>query len=103
MSEQAADIAALRALSESLQGLVSYADTLRAGATAFAYMLPAEWQGPAFSRFLVSFETWAAAASALTEETAQLQAHAAHVLSSYETGIAEVDSVWASYRGQLGA
>ena len=66
-------------------------------------MLPAEWQGPAFSRFLVAFETWAASAQSLTEETAQLQAHAQAVLTAYEQGIGELDSMWSSYRSQLGA
>ena len=103
MSEQAADIAALRSMSESLNSMIGYADGLRAGATAFAYMLPAEWQGPAFSRFLVTFETWAASAQALVEETTQLQAHSATVLSAYEKGTAELDNQWSSYRGQLGA
>lgn len=103
MSEQAADIAALRSLSESLDSMVGYADALRAGATAFAYMLPAEWQGPAFSRFLVTFETWAASAQSLVEETSQLQAHSATVLQAYEQGTAELSAQWSSYRGQIGA
>ena len=103
MTEQVADTDALRSLNESLTSMIGYCDALRAGSAAFAYMLPAEWQGPAFSRFLVAFETWAASAAALTEETAQLQAHATHVLASYETGIGELDSIWSSYRGQLGA
>lgn len=103
MSEQAADVADLRSLNESLTSMIAYADALRAGSAAFAYMLPAEWQGPAFSRFLVAFETWAAGAQSLTEETTQLQAHAQAVLSAYEQGIGELDSTWSSYRGQLGA
>lgn len=103
MSEQAADVAALRSMNESLTSMIGYADALRAGASAFAYMLPAEWQGPAFSRFLVSFETWAASAQSLVEETSQLQNHAATVLAAYEQGIAALDTSWSSYRGQLGA
>lgn len=103
MSEQAADIAALRSLNESLTAMIAYADALRAGSAAFAYMLPAEWQGPAFSRFLVTFETWAATAQALTEETTQLQGHAAKVLAAYEQGIDVLDSQWSSYRSQLNA
>lgn len=103
MSDQTADTDALRTLNESLTELIGYCDALRAGSAAFAYMLPAEWQGPAFSRFLVAFETWAASAAALTEETTQLQGHAAHVLASYESGIAELDGIWSSYRSQLSA
>lgn len=103
MSEQAADVAALRSLNESLTAMIGYADALRAGSAAFAYMLPAEWQGPAFSRFLVAFETWSASAQSLTEETAQLQGHAQAVQAAYEAGIGELDSMWSSYRGQLGA
>ncbi|MFC5338802.1 hypothetical protein [Leucobacter denitrificans] len=103
MSEQAADVAALQSMNESLTSMIEYADALRAGASAFAYMLPAEWQGPAFSRFLVAFETWAAGAQSLTEETAQLQAHAAAVLSAYEQGIETLDSQWSTYRSQMSA
>ncbi len=103
MSEQAADVAALQSMNESLTSMIEYADALRAGASAFAYMLPAEWQGPAFSRFLVAFETWSAGAQSLTEETAQLQAHAAAVLSAYEQGIETLDSQWSTYRSQMGA
>lgn len=103
MSEQSADTEALRSLSESLQNMIAYADTLRAGASAFAYSLPGEWQGPAFSRFLASFEAWAVNAAALTQESVQLQAHAAHVLTAYEQGITQLDGNWSSYRSQLGA
>lgn len=103
MSEQAADLAALRTMTESLSAMVGYADALRAGSAAFAYMLPAEWQGPAFSRFLVAFETWAATAESLTAETAQLQAHAAAALTAYEQGVSMIDSQWSTYRGQLSA
>jgi uncharacterized protein YukE len=103
MSDQVADTDALRALTEALTEMVTYTDALRAGASAFAYMLPAEWQGPAFSRFLSAFEVWAATATALTEETSALQAHVAHVLASYEQGIGELDGIWSSYRAQVGA
>lgn len=103
MNEQAADVAALRSLNESLVSMIEYADALRAGATAFAFMLPAEWQGPAFSRFLLTFETWSAGAQSLTEESAQLQAHAQAVLTAYEQGLGELDTMWSKYRGQLGA
>ncbi len=103
MSDQTADTDALRGLSEALTEMVTYTDALRAGASAFAYMLPAEWQGPAFTRFLAAFEAWSATASALTVETSGLQAHAAHVLASYEQGISELDGNWSSYRAQVGA
>lgn len=103
MTEQAADIAALRSLTESLTSMVEYSDALRAGASAFAYMLPAEWQGPAFTQFLVVFETWAARAQILTEQTAGLQAHAAAVLAAYEQGTETLDTQWSSYRSQMSA
>ena len=103
MSEQAADVAALRSMNESLTSMIQYADALRAGSVAFAYMLPAEWQGPACSRFLVSFETWAASASALTEQTAALQEHAGVVLNAYESGIELLTTEWDGFRGEVGA
>lgn len=103
MAEQAVDVTQLRGLVEDLASMVEYAEALRAGASAFAYMLPAEWQGPAFSRFLMSFETWAASAQALTEDTSLLQAQAQAVLAAYEAGIEQCDTSWAGFRGQLGA
>lgn len=103
MSEQAADVAALQSMNEALTSMVEYADALRAGASAFAYMLPAEWQGPAFSRFLLTFEVWSAGAQSLTEETAQLQAHAQAVLQAYEQGIETLNTQWSTYRSQLSA
>ena len=103
MGEQTVDTDALRALSEALNSMVGYSDALRAGASTFAYMLPAEWQGPAFARFLSAFELWAMSASALTDETAQLQAHTAAVLQAYETGIAEMDAGWSQLRSEMGA
>ena len=103
MSEQAADIQALTSMNEALTSMIEYADALRAGASAFAYMLPAEWQGPAFSRFLIAFEAWSAGAQSLTEETAQLQAHAQAVLTAYEQGTDLLDTQWSTYRSQLSA
>lgn len=100
---QIASVAELRSLNEALTDMIGYADALRAGAAAFAYMLPAEWQGPAFSRFIVAFETWAASASLLTESTAELQAHAQAVLTAYENGISELDQIWSTYRTQISA
>ncbi len=103
MSEQVADTDALRAMNEALTEMISYADALRAGASVFAYMLPAEWQGSAFTRFLTTFEAWATSASALADETSQLQAHAEHVLTAYESGIEQLDGLWSTYRAQIGA
>ena len=100
---QVANVADLRSLNESLTEMIGYCDALRASAAAFAYMLPAEWQGPAFSRFIMTFETWAASAATLTESTADLQAHAQAVLTAYEDGISELDQIWSTYRSQINA
>lgn len=103
MAQQTVDTDALRSLSEALNNMIGYSDALRAGASAFAYMLPAEWQGPAFTRFLAAFEMWSASASALTEETAQLQAHTAAVLQAYETGLNEMTTGWTQLQSEMGA
>ncbi len=103
MAEQAVDIETLRAATEALNSMIGYSSALHSGASAFAHMLPAEWQGPASARFLMAFETWALSAAALTEATAQLQAHTTVVLNAYETGTTELDSQWTGFNASLGA
>lgn len=102
MGEQAATSEGLQALVDACAGMIEYSEALRSGAAGFAYLLPAEWQGPAFSRFLTAFETWAASAAALTVETEQLCEYLGAVRSAYEQGSAELDQAWAAFRSSMG-
>ncbi len=103
MSEQKVDTDQLRALTETLQGLVEYTAALRDGSAGFAYMLPAEWQGPAFSQFIAAFDLWATTAESLRAQAESLKGRAEASLTAYETTISELDSQWSTIRSGLGA
>lgn len=103
MAEQKVDIEALRSLNETLTSLITYTGALREGAGGFAYMLPAEWQGPAMTQFLSTFEMWAVNAETLRLQTEQLQKLAEAALTAYESTIDDVDDSWSKIRSGLGA
>ena len=103
MSEQQVDPAQLRSLAEALTQLTGYAEALRSGAGGFAYMLPAEWQGPASQQFLATFELWALSAGALRDQTDGLQKLAAGSLNAYELTIDGLTETWQSLRSGMGA
>jgi uncharacterized protein YukE len=103
MPEQKVDTDQLRALTETLQGLIDYTAALRDGSAGFAYMLPAEWQGPAFAQFLAAFELWSTTAESLRQQAESLRGLSQSALSAYETTISELDSQWSSIRSGLGA
>lgn len=102
MGAQKADTADLQALIDSLGELVTYCTALRQGAGGFAYMLPAEWQGPAMSNFLSMFEKWALGADALTTAAGALQDQVEGAKKAYELTIESLDSSWSSMRSALG-
>lgn len=102
MSEQRVDTAQLGELASSLQELISYSAALRDTSAAFAYMLPADWVGPASAQFLGAFETWAVSAEGLRAQTEQLQLLVAAVRTAYDTTSTELDSSWSSALSQLG-
>ena len=101
MAEIEVDTVALRGLTEELASLVEYCTALRAGAGGFAYMLPADWQGPALANFINTFEAWATSANAMTEYATGLRDHAAGVLSAYEGAISHADGTWQGVTTQL--
>lgn len=103
MSEQQVDTDALRSLTETLTSLVEYTGALRDGAGGFAYMLPSEWQGPAMTQFLSTFELWSTGAETLRLQTEQLQKLAAAALAAYESSITGLDTSWSQVRSGLGA
>jgi uncharacterized protein YukE len=94
VSELEVDTDALRGLSENLQTLVTYCDALTSGASGVAYMLPNNWQGPAMSAFLGSFEAWATSAATLAVSATALHELAAAALAAYEGAVTYTDGVW---------
>ncbi len=102
MSEQRVDTGQLGELASSLQQLIAYSAALRDTSAGFAYMLPADWVGPASAQFLGAFETWAVSAEALRAQTEQLQALVAAARTAYDTTSTELDSSWSSALSQLG-
>ena len=102
MSEQQADTNELRQLVQTMNELVNYCSTLKEGASGFAYMLPAEWQGPAMQAFLGSFAAWAVGAAALQDVAESLhdQVQVAH--DAYSQTIDDLDSSWAKIQANLG-
>ena len=103
MSEFEVNTVSLRGLTEELSSLVEYCTALRAGASGFAYMLPADWQGLAMANFINTFEAWAVAANTMTETATGLRDHAAGVLAAYEAAVAHADGTWQSVEQQLSA
>ncbi|WP_394552987.1 WXG100 family type VII secretion target [Agromyces sp. MMS24-JH15] len=102
MSDQQADTNELRQLAQTMTELVNYCSALKEGSSAFAYMLPAEWQGPAMQAFLGSFAAWAAGAAAMQDVAESLhdQVQVAH--DAYSQTIDALDTSWAKIEANLG-
>ena len=94
MAEQQADVAELKALADTLGELVAYCTALKQGAGGFAYMLPAEWQGPAMANFLGMFEKWQLGAEAMTLAAEGLQDQVAGAHTAYDLTITSLDEAW---------
>ncbi|MEL5991217.1 WXG100 family type VII secretion target [Microbacterium phosphatis] len=101
MAEQHADTEQLKALVETLTSLVDYCDALRTGAGSFAYMLPSDWQGPASTRFMAMFETWAAGANAMKETADSLRQQADAAYKAYDGTIESLDTTWQKIRTEM--
>jgi uncharacterized protein YukE len=102
MAEQQADTAELRALAQTMTELMGYCSALKQGASGFAYMLPAEWQGPAMQAFLGSFTAWAVGATALEQTAGDLQKQAQASFDAYTATIENLDSSWSTIDSNLG-
>ncbi|MEV1131384.1 hypothetical protein [Agromyces sp. NPDC049794] len=102
MAEQQADTAELRALVQTMTELMGYCSALKQGASGFAYMLPAEWQGPAMQAFLGSFAAWAAGATALEGTAEALQKQAQASFNSYTKTIEDLNTAWSKIESNLG-
>ncbi|QEO15129.1 hypothetical protein FLP10_12430 [Agromyces intestinalis] len=102
MSEQQADTNDLRQLAQTMNELVNYCSALKEGAGGFAYMLPAEWQGPAMQAFLGSFAAWAVGAAALQDVAESLHDQVQVSYDSYSKTIEDLDSTWAKIEANLG-
>ncbi|GAA1516252.1 uncharacterized protein YukE [Agromyces terreus] len=94
MAEQQADTADLKALADMLGELVTYCTALKQGASGFAYMLPAEWQGPAMSNFLSMFEKWQLGAEAMAQAAEGLQDQVDGAHKAYTETIESLDDSW---------
>jgi uncharacterized protein YukE len=103
VTQQQVDITALRGLVEQLESLIDYTESLKTGASGFAYMLPAEWQGPAMSEFLGSFQTWEAGAATLTEQARDMHSVAKAALDAYEKAVESLDTSWSKFQSAVGA
>jgi uncharacterized protein YukE len=102
VAEQQADTAELQALVQTMGELVAYCSALKQGASGFAYMLPAEWQGPAMQSFLGAFSAWAVGATALEQTADGLLAQAQVTFDAYTATIEGLDSSWADLESSLG-
>ena len=102
MSEQQADIAELQRLVDTMQSLKEHCDALKQGAAGFAYMLPAQWQGPAMGAFIAFFETWSVGAQSLADGAGQLHAQADTAQKAYQATVDELDAAWTTFEGSLG-
>ena len=103
MSEQQADTADLKALADMLGELVTYCTALKQGASGFAYMLPAEWQGPAMTNFLSMFEKWQIGAEAMSQAAEGLQDQVDGAHKAYTKTIESLDESWSKLAAGLSA
>lgn len=103
MSEQQADTADLKALADMLGELVTYCTALKQGASGFAYMLPAEWQGPAMTNFLAMFEKWQLGAEAMSQAAEGLQDQVDGAHKAYTETIESLDESWSKLATSLSA
>lgn len=101
MSEQQVDLASLEQLVTQMETLVTYCDALKQGAGGFAYMLPADWQGPAMMAFLGSFEAWSVGAQGLSDSAKGLHELAKAVHTAYSTTVENLDSAWSETAASL--
>lgn len=101
MAEQQADTAELKALADTLGELVNYCSALKQGAAGFAYMLPAEWQGPAMANFLGMFEKWQLGAEAMTLAAEGLQDQVSGAHTAYTETIQSLDEAWSKLAAAL--
>lgn len=101
MADQKADTADLQALADALGELVNYCTALKQGAGGFAYMLPAEWQGPAMANFISLFEKWAIGAEALTLAAEGLQDQVDGARQAYEMTFEALDTSWNTIKSSL--
>jgi uncharacterized protein YukE len=101
VSDQQADMESLRHLVDSMQRLHDYCALLQQGATTFAYILPNEWQGPAMSAFIASFEQWNAGAGALTSSAGDLHERAHAIEATYQATIDALDQSWSKFQGEI--
>lgn len=101
MAEQQADTADLKALADMLGELVTYCSALKQGASGFAYMLPAEWQGPAMANFLGMFEKWQLGAEAMTQAAEALQDQVEGAHQAYTETIESLDTAWSDLQSGL--
>ncbi len=102
MSEQQADTNDLLALSTMMGDLTEYCSALRQGAVNFAYILPADWKGPAFGAFIALFEQWSAGAEALTNGASDLHQLAERSYQVYSATIEGLDTEWNKFESSLG-
>jgi hypothetical protein len=102
MGAQQAETTDLLALSNMMSDLTSYCAALRQGAVNFAYILPAEWHGPAFGAFITLFEQWSAGAEALTNGASDLHLLADRSYQVYTGTIEALDTEWTKYQNSLG-
>ncbi|MCM3655664.1 WXG100 family type VII secretion target [Agromyces mediolanus] len=101
MSEQQADTTELKALADMLGELVTYCSALKQGASGFAYMLPAEWQGPAMANFIGMFEKWQLGAEAMTQAAEGLQDQVSGAHQAYTETIDTLDGAWSNLANGL--
>lgn len=102
MTDQQADIDGLKNLADTMGQLKSYCETLKDSSHGFAYMLPADWQGPAHTAFLASFVTWEAMAEELITAAGELEKFATAVHKAYDQGTNDLDSTWSEIQSSLG-
>ncbi|RXZ69935.1 hypothetical protein [Agromyces albus] len=102
MAEQQADTAELRALAQTMTELMGYCSALKQGASGFAYMLPAEWQGPAMQAFLGSFAAWTVGATGMEQTAEALQKQAQAAFDAYDATIESLNTAWKTIESDLG-
>ena len=99
MAEQKADTQQLNSLVQTLGALTEYCGALQSGATSFAYSLPGDWSGPAFTRFQHQFQSWAAGATIMTGFAEGLQKQADAAYKGYDSAIDAESTRWGKGSG----
>lgn len=101
VAELAVDVPQLEGLVQELGELVGYCQALRDAAVGFAYLLPGEWQGPASSSFVATFELWRAGAEGLRDGADGLREQAAAALSVHRATIDALDVAWREFQSAV--